>query len=468
MANPMLKTADTAAINALQAGLRGKVLDRSTPGYDEARTIWNAMIDRHPAYIVRCAGASDVIQAVRFAAANRLLLSVRGGGHNIAGNAVCDDGLVIDLSQMKSVRIDPTTQRAWVEPGATLADLDKETQAFGLAVPTGINSTTGVAGLTLGGGFGWITRKFGLTIDSLLSAEVVTADGVLRRASASENPDLFWALRGGGGNFGVVTAFEFQLHKVGPEVLAGLVVHPFEDAESVLKQYRQIVASAPDELTCWAVMRKAPPLPFLPTEWHGREVLVLAMCYAGDLAQGEKATAALRKLGKPIADVVGPAPFAGWQQAFDPLLAPGARNYWKSHDLTELSDGAMAVLLQAVRQLPGPECEIFIAHVGGAAGRVAVDATAFPQRKAHFVMNVHARWQEAAMDETCIDWARKLFDATAPHSAGTAYINFMPADEANRVEAAYGANYSRLAQTKRRYDPSNLFRMNQNVPPAGN
>lgn len=426
------------------------------------------MIDRRPAYIVRCAGASDVIKAVRFAADNRMLVSVRGGGHNIAGNAVCDDGLVIDLSQMKSVRVDPTAQRAWVEPGATLADLDKETQAFGLAVPSGINSTTGIAGLTLGGGFGWITRKFGLTIDSLVSAEVVTADGLLRRASASENPDLFWALRGGGGNFGVVTAFEFQLHKVGPEVLAGLVVHPFEDAEKVLKQYRQIVAAAPDELTCWAVMRKAPPLPFLPTELHGREVLVLAMCYAGDLAKGEKATAALRGLGKPIADVVDAAPFAGWQQAFDPLLAPGARNYWKSHDLTELSDEAIAVLLQAVRQLPGPECEIFIAHVGGAAGRVAADATAFPQRKAHFVMNVHARWQEASMDKSCIDWARKLFDAAAPHSAGTAYINFMPADEAGRVQAAYGANYGRLAQAKRRYDPSNLFRMNQNVPPAGN
>jgi FAD/FMN-containing dehydrogenase len=461
-------TVDAGAIDALRAGLRGKVLDRSAPGYDEARTIWNAMIDRRPALIVRCAGASDVVQAIRFATATQLPIAVRGGGHNIAGNAVCDDGLMIDLSQMKSVRIDPVAQRAWVEPGATLADLDKETQAFGLAVPTGINSTTGVAGLTLGGGFGWITRKFGLTIDNLLSVDVVTADGVLRRANATENADLFWALRGGGGNFGVVTAFEFQLHKLGPEVLAGLVVHPFDDAERILKQYRQIVASAPDELTCWAVMRKAPPLPFLPTEWHGREVLVLAMCYAGDLAEGEKATAELRKLGKPIADVVAAAPFAGWQQAFDPLLTPGARNYWKSHDFIDLSDEAIATLLAAVRQLPGPECEIFVGHVGGAAGRVAVDATAFPQRKSHFVMNVHARWQEQAMDKACIDWARQLFEAAAPHAAGTAYINFMPEDEANRVEAAYGPNYTRLAQVKRRYDPSNLFRMNQNVAPAGN
>ena len=474
MANPVLKPVDTithtfdaATLGALQAALRGKVLDPSADGYDEARTIWNATIDRWPALIVRCAGASDVMRAVRFATDNQLLIAVRGGGHNIAGNAVCDDGLVIDLSQMKSVRVDPIAQRAWVEPGATLADLDKETQAFGLAVPTGINSTTGIAGLTLGGGFGWITRKFGLTIDNLLSADIVTADGDLRRASASENPDLFWAIRGGGGNFGVVTAFEFQLQELGPQVLAGLVVHPFDDAETLLKDYRRIVASAPDELTCWVVMRKAPPLPFLPEEWHGREVMVLAMCYAGDLAEGEKAAAELRKLGKPIADVVAPNPFAGWQQAFDPLLAPGARNYWKSHDFIELSDDAISVLLEAVRQLPGPECEIFIGHVGGAAGRVALDATAFPQRSSHFVMNVHARWREPAMDNGCITWARKLFDAAAPYSAGTAYINFMPADESSRVQAAYGPNYDRLAQVKRRYDPTNLFRMNQNVTPAG-
>ena len=460
------KTIAAAAIEALSAGLRGKVMGQSASNYDEARTIWNAMIDRRPSLIVRCAGAADVIHSVRFARDNGLLVAVRGGGHNIGGSAVCDGGLVIDLSQMKSVRVDPATKRAWVEPGATLADVDKETQAFGLAVPTGINSTTGIAGLTLGGGFGWITRKFGLTIDNLLSADVVTADGKLVRATAKENPDLFWALRGGGGNFGVVTAFEFQLHQLGPQVLAGLVVHPFEHADALLKDYRRIIASVPDELTCWVVMRKAPPLPFLPAAWHGKEILVLAMCYSGDIKVGEKATAELRALGKPIADVVGPAPFAAWQQAFDPLLTPGARNYWKSHDFTQLSDGAITLLLDAVHHLPGPECEIFIGHVGGAAGRVALDATAFPQRNAHFVMNVHARWREASMDKTCIAWARKLFDAAAPHATGTAYVNFMPGDEADRVETAYGANYRRLTQVKRRYDPSNLFRINQNVRPA--
>lgn len=459
------KSIDPAAMEVLGAGLRGAALDRNMAGYDEARAIWNGMIDRKPGLIVRCAGAADVVNAVRFARDHGLLVAVRGGGHNIAGNAVCDGGLMIDLSPMKSVRVDPASQRAWVEPGATLADVDKETQAFGLALPTGINSTTGIAGLTLGGGFGWITRKFGLTIDNLVSADVVTADGELVRASATENPDLFWALRGGGGNFGIVTAFEFQLHEFGPQVVAGLVVHPFEEAETVLREYRQAIEDAPDELTCWVVMRQAPPLPFLPAEWHGREVLVLAMCYAGDMEDAGQATATLRGIGNPIADVVGPVPFTAWQQAFDPLLTPGARNYWKSHDLTELSDGAIEALIKAIRNLPGPECEIFIGHVGGAAGRIAADSTAFPQRNSHFVMNVHARWREPEMDERCIAWARSVFEDVRPYAVGTAYVNFMPEDEADRVEPAYGANYQRLAEIKQRYDPMNLFRMNQNVRP---
>ncbi len=459
-------TIPASAIEALAAQLRGRALDESDADYDDARTIWNAMVDRRPGLIVRCAEAADVAAAVRFARDHGLLVAVRGGGHGIAGNAVCDGGLMIDLSPMNSVRVDVATQRAWVEPGATLAEVDRETQAFGLVLPTGINSTTGIAGLTLGGGFGWITRKFGLTLDNLMSVDVVTADGELRRASQTENPDLFWALRGGGGNFGVVTAFEFQLHKLGPQVLSGLVVHPFDHAEMVLREYRQALEEAPDELTCWVVMRQAPPLPFLPEEWHGKEILVLAMCYCGDLQEGEQATARLRSIGTPIVDVVGANPFAGWQQAFDPLLAPGARNYWKSHDFTELSDATIGILMGAVRNLPGPECEIFIGHVGGAAGRVAPDATAFPQRSSHFVMNVHARWRDPAMDQECIGWARALFEAAKPHAAGTAYINFMPEDETDRVQAAYGGNYHRLTELKRRYDPLNLFRMNQNVAPT--
>lgn len=453
-------------IDALAAQLRGSIVGASDAGYDGARAIWNGMINRRPGLIIRCRDAGDVVGAVRFARDNGLLVSVRGGGHGIAGNAVCDGGVMIDLSQMKSIRVDAAAQRARVEPGATLADVDRETQAAGLIVPTGVNSTTGIAGLTLGGGFGWITRKFGLTLDNLVSVEVVTADGELRRASETEEPDLFWALRGGGGNFGVVTAFEFRLHKLGPQVLSGLVVHPLDDAERVLKEYREALEAAPDELTCWAVMRQAPPLPFLPEAWHGKGVLILAMCHCGDIAEGEKATARLRSIGRPIADVVGPAPFTAWQQAFDPLLTEGARNYWKSHDFTELSDAAIDVLIGAARRLPGPECEIFIAHIGGAAGRVPAAATAFPQRSSHFVMNVHARWREHDMDEACIGWAREVFYNARPYAAGTAYINFMPADELDRVQEAYGPSYHRLAALKQRYDPSNLFRMNQNVTPT--
>jgi len=473
MSGTILKTIDggTATLSpetlaALRGKLRGTAVLPSEDGYETARTIWNGMVDRRPGLVVRCLGAADVINAVALARDHGLLVAVRAGGHNIAGNAVCDGGLLIDLSPMKSVRVDPARRRARVEPGASLADFDMEAQAFALATPLGINSTTGVAGLTLGGGFGWTTRKLGLTIDNLLAADVVTADGKLVHASDEENADLFWALRGGGGNFGVVTSFEFKLHPVGPEVLSGLIVHPLEKAGALLPEFRRVANQAPDELTAWVVLRKAPPLPFLPAEWHGKEVLIFAACYCGDIAAGEKALAGLRALGKPIADVISPHPFASWQAAFDPLLTPGARNYWKSHDFADLPDTAFATIPEAVRTLPTPECEVFIVHVGGAAARVAADATAWPSRKAHFVMNAHARWREAREDAACIAWARRLFDATAPFAAGSVYVNFMPDDEGDRVEKAYGANYRRLAEIKRRYDPGNLFRMNQNIRPA--
>ena len=455
-----------AEIDALAMGMRGRVCLPENPEFDTARKVWNATVDRRPSLILRCAGAADVMRAVGFAKAHDLAIAVKGGGHNIAGSAVCDDGLMIDLSAMTSVRVDPDARRAWVEPGVTLGGLDRETQMFAMAVPTGINSTTGIAGLTLGGGFGWATRKFGLTIDNLVSADVVTAEGKLLHASDEADRELFWAIRGGGGNFGVVTAFEFGLHPLGPEVLAGLVVHPMEEAGPLLRQYREAVAAAPDGLTCWVVLRKAPPLPFLPTEWHGREVLVFALCYVGDLAEGEAAAAAIRGLGKPIADVVGPHSFVAWQAAFDPLLTPGARNYWKSHDFDALSDGAIDVVLAAARDLPTPECEIFISHLGGAMGRVAPDATPFPSRNAHFILNVHTRWRDSRDDEALVEWARKVFQATAPFATGRAYVNFMPADEAERVESIYGPNYRRLVEMKLRYDPGNLFRGNQNIPPA--
>ena len=455
----------TDILTALRPQLRGSLCLSGEEGYDEARTIWNAMIDRRPGAVVRCGGASDVMGAVRLARDNGLLVAVRGGGHNISGNAVCEGGLLIDLSPMRSVRVDPKKRTARVEPGVTLGEFDKEAQAFGLATPLGINSTTGVAGLTLGGGFGWLSRKFGFTVDNLISADVVTADGALVQASAVENPDLFWAIRGGGGNFGVVTSFEFQLHPVGPDLASGLIVHPFARARELLAGYREVAAAAPDELTVWVVLRKAPPLPFLPAEVHGKEILVLAVCYAGEPANAEMALAPLRALGKPIADVIGIQPYTTWQTAFDPLLTPGAFNYWKSHNFKALSDGLLDTLVDYVGTLPTEECEIFIGQVGGASSRISADATAYPHRDANFVMNVHTRWRDRGDERAAIKWAREFFAATAPHATGGVYVNFMPEDETERVPGAYGSNYTRLAALKARYDPDNLFRLNQNVQP---
>ncbi|MGH1478755.1 MAG: FAD-binding oxidoreductase [Geminicoccales bacterium] len=459
-------TISAEALATWQGSMRGSLLTPSDDGYDRGRALWNGMIDRRPGAIVQCRGAADVINAVRMAAEHQSKLAVKGGGHNIAGNAVCDGGLTIDLSPMNSVRIDPTSRTAWVEPGATLGDFDREAQAFGLATPLGINSTTGVAGLTLGGGFGWLSRKHGLALDNLRAADVVLASGELVKASESTNAELFWGIRGGSGNFGVVTSFEFELHPVGPEVQSGLIVHPFENALDLLKGYREIAASMPDDLTCWVVLRKAPPLPFLPEEWHGKEVLVFAVCYLGDASQVDQAFAPLRALGAPIADVIGPNPYAGWQTAFDPLLTEGARNYWKSHAFSELQDGALQIMVDSVGNLPGPECEIFIAQLGGATSRIAKGATAYPHRDAAFVMNVHTRWQDRAEDDVCIAWARNVFDQSAAFANGGVYVNFMPNDETKRTEGAYGSNLDRLRKVKATFDPTNLFRHNQNIAPA--
>ena len=454
-------------IQTFKSALRGRVVMSGSPEYDEARTVWNAMIDRRPALIARCVSAEDVVQSVRFARDNDLVLAVRGGGHNIAGNAVCDGGFMIDLSPMKAVRVDAAKRTARVEPGASLGDFDTATQAFGLATPLGINSTTGVAGLTLGGGFGWLSRKYGLSIDNLNSADVVTAAGELVKVSATENADLFWAIRGGGGNFGVVTAFEFRLHPVGPEVLSGLIVHPLDAAKDVLRFYRNFIATTPEEFVCWIVLRKAPPLPFLPAEWHGKEILALAVCYCGSIEDGERVAKPLRAFGKPIADVIAPHPFTAWQTILDPLLVPGQRNYWKSHDFLELSEGLIDVLIAHARQIPDPQTEIAFAQLGGAVSRVAPEATAYTHRDAQFVLNVHGRWGDPANDAKCIAWARQLFQAAAPFATGGVYVNFLTQEEGDRVRAAYGVNYDRLVTLKKKYDPMNLFRLNQNIrPPA--
>ena len=453
-------------IQELKSKIRGQVISPTEPDYNKARTIWNAMINKKPGVVVRCSGVADVITSVNIARDSNLLLAVHGAGHNIAGNSVCDGGIMIDLSQMNSVRIDPKNKKAYVEPGAILGDFDHEAQAFGLATPLGINSTTGVSGLTLGGGFGWLTRKHGMTIDNLISADVITADGEPVHTNENQKPDLFWAIRGGGGNFGIVTLFEFQLHKVGPDVLAGLMVFPFKDAKSVLKKYRKFVQNIPNELNVWVILRQAPPLPFLPKRVHGKEVVILAILYSGEIKQGQKLIKPLRRFAKAHGEHTGAMPYEAWQQGFDPLLTPGARNYWKSHNFSELNDGALDAIIEYAGKLPSPQCEIFIALLGGKAAKVSPDAMAYGNRDANFILNVHSRWDKAKDDTKCISWARDFFDASAPYATGGVYINFVTQDETDRIAAAYGKNYKKLVRIKNKYDPNNLFRVNHNINPT--
>jgi len=461
-----MATQSQEALTKLSGAIKGRVLAPDDSGYDEARQIWNAMIDRRPAVIVQPANCDDVAPAIKFARENALEISIRGAGHNIAGNAICNGGLTIDFSQMKQVQVDAAKKRAYVDAGATLGDLDAATQRHGLATPVGINSTTGIAGLTLGGGFGWLTRKHGMTIDNLVSTDVITADGKKLHTSEQDNPELFWALRGGGGNFGVVTQFEFALHPVGPEIFAGLLVFPFAQAKQVLTRYRQFATMAPEDLSVWVVLRQAPPLPFLPQDVHGKEVIVLPIFYAGGAAaEGGRLIDELRSFGNSHGEHVGAQPYAEWQKAFDPLLTAGARNYWKSHNFTELSDGAIDSIIEYAGKLPSPQCEIFIGHIAGAANRVPSEAMAYAHRDAKFVLNVHGRWESAAEDRSCIDWARAFFKASAPYASAGAYVNFMTEDEGERVTAAYGPNYARLAQLKKRFDPDNVFHLNHNIKP---
>ncbi|KJS31373.1 MAG: FAD-linked oxidase [Desulfatitalea sp. BRH_c12] len=451
------------SIETFKNKVKGHIIRPGDSDYDDLRKIWNAMIDRQPAMIVQCVEPKDVLHTISYARSNGLEISVRGGGHNIAGSALCDGGVMIDFSQMKKVRVDERKKRAFVEPGASLADFDENTQAYGLTTPTGINSTTGIAGLTLGGGFGWLTRKMGMTVDNLISANMVTAEEREIRVSEDENSDLFWAIRGGGGNFGVVTQFEFALHAMTPEVLAGLLVFPLEQAKQVFRRYRQLIETAPEELNVWAVLRKAPPLPFLPQEVHGKGVMVLPVFYLGDPIEGEKLINIMRGFGDPYGEHIGVMPFVNWQKAFDPLLTAGARNYWKSHNFTELKDGAIDKIVEFAGSLPSPQCEIFMGLIAGAANRVPSNAMAYAHRDARFVLNVHGRWDQAADDTACIEWARAFFEAAAPYASAGAYVNFMTGDESARVASAYGANYRRLQEIKRKYDPDNMFRNNQNI-----
>jgi len=448
---------DTTAVDDLRARMRGPLLAAGEDGYDAARRIWNAMIDKRPCLIARCAGTADVLEAVRFAATQGLLVSVRGGGHNVAGTAVCDDGLMIDLSLMKGIHVDPATQTAWAQPGVLWQDFDHETQAFGLATTGGVVGETGIAGLTLGGGVGWLVRKHGLVCDNLLAADVVTADGQLRRATSHENAELFWGLRGGGGNFGVVTAFQYRLHPA-PAILGGLVIHPRAAARDVVRFHRDFVASAPEELTSYVALLTSP---------DGLPVVGVASCYCGDLREGERVLSPLRKFGSPLVDQMQPMPYTGMQGLFGPSFPWGHRNYWKSSFLRELPDAAIDAVVTHTDRGRSPLSAVALEYYGGAASRVAPGATAFPHRAASYNLIVLGQWREAAEDSVHIAWARDLWDAVQPWSSGAVYMNALGEDEnQNAVRDAYGANYARLAALKATIDEKNLFRLNQNIAPA--
>jgi FAD/FMN-containing dehydrogenase len=454
-----IKQNETAMIEALRASMRGEVIDREHPAYEQARRVWNGLIDRRPAAIARCADTADAVEVVRVARAYHPIVSVRGGGHQIAGSAVCDDGLVIDLSEMRGVEVNPTTRVARVAAGSRWADVDRATQAFGLATPGGEVSATGVAGLTLGGGIGATMRAFGLSCDNLRSIEIVTADGTLRTASRDEHADLFWALRGGGRGLGVVTSFEFQLHRLGPEVATATVLYPYEDAETVLRAWRDYAHQAPDEATpeigLWAI----PPLPELPEELHGEPAVFVGSFYAGPPEKAGPALAPLRQLGTPLADLSVTSPYVEAQSALDALFPAGGRYYWKSHFLDELSDQAIATMLERAAERPKPGSVIIVRTLGGAIARVGEDETAYAHRSANFNLSVDAVWSEPQLDERAIAWARSTWDALAPHATGGVYLNFAGFGENERDlrRAALGANGPRLERIRQAYDPGGLF-----------
>jgi FAD/FMN-containing dehydrogenase len=456
----------TSAVVEIE-GLRGRLISAGDSDYDTARAVWNGAIDRRPSLIARCVGAADVVAAVRFARANDLEIAIRGGGHNVAGSAVCDDGIVIDLSAMRGVRVDAAGRRAWVQGGALWGDVDRETQAHGLATTGGIVSHTGVAGLALGGGVGWLMRRHGLTVDNLLAADVVTADGRLLRASADEHPDLFWALRGGGGNFGVVTAFEFRLHPVGPTVLAGPILWDAAQAGEVLRFYRDFIREAPDELGTVVRFGAAPPLAAIPAELHWRPVVMVGACYCGPIEEGERRLRPLRAFRTPLLDLVGPAPYAAFQGSIDSTVAHGWNYYWKSTHLPELSDELIDVIAGNVFSCSSPRSYAAMFHLKGAVGRVAAGATAFGNRQASHAITLDAVWRPGEdFGERDRAWTKALFGALGRFREGV-YVNFLGGDEApGRVREAYGdAVYDRLVDVKTAYDPGNVFHHNQNIRP---
>lgn len=464
-------TLNEAVLAEFAGNLRGRLLQVGDVDYDEARVVWNGMIDKRPALIVRCTGTADVIQAVQFAQAHQLLVSVRGGGHNAAGNATCDGGVMIDLSLMRGVQIDPRARIARVQGGATWGDLDHETQAFALATPGGVVSTTGVAGLTLGGGYGWLRRKYGLSCDNLLSVDIVTADGQLLTASETENADLFWGIRGGGGNFGIVTSFEFQLYPVGPQVMVAYVFYPISEAKPVLCGWRDFMAAAPDEISSNAALWSIPPAPDFPLAMHGQPIVAVITIHSGSPKYGEKAVQPLRELTPPLIDASGIMPYTMLQASADLLFPKGQlRYYWKSLTLNHLNDDAINTLIDHAAKRPSPMTLIDLWAMGGAVSRVEAQETALGDRSAPFTLVLNTSWLDPQDTEVNIAWARNLWSAMHRFSSGNMYLNFPGLDEDGEqmVRSSYGQNYERLVALKNKYDPMNLFRLNQNIKPSLN
>ena len=456
-----------SALDSLRASFRGELVLPSDDGYERARRVWNAFIDKRPVLIARCTGVADVIRAAEFAQKHQLSVAVRGGGHNVAGHGTCDGGVVIDLSAMRGISLDLVRRRATAQAGATWGDLDHETQAYGLATTGGMVSTTGLAGLTLGGGVGWLMRKHGLACDNLVAADIVTAGGRVLRASADENPDLFWGLRGGGGNFGIVTSFEFRLHPVGPMVMAGPIFYPADQASALLAFYREWVKGVPEELTTVVSLATAPAASFLPTSIHGKRVALVVGCFAGDVKDAAAVFRPLRQFGSPVADLICPMPYEAMQTSVDSDWGPGANNYFKSGYLEQLDDAAIETLLRWHAHAESPYSEIHLHHLGGAVARVTAGETAFAHRGAPYLLNILARWTDPVRSQANVDWARNAYASMTPFCTGGVYVNFLGQEGDDRVRAAYGGDtYERLVKLKNMYDPSNLFRINQNVPPT--
>jgi FAD/FMN-containing dehydrogenase len=459
---------DSRAIDALRARLHGPLLAAGDAGYDEARALWNGMIDRRPALIAKCLGTADVMAGVTFAREHGLVLSIKSGGHNIAGLALCDGGLTLDLSAMRGVWVDPAARTARAQGGCLLGDVDRETQIHGLAAVLGFVSMTGIAGLTVGGGFGYLTRRFGWTCDTVRSMDVVTADGRLVHASATEHPDLFWALRGGGGNFGVVVNIEYDLYPVGPGIVGGAIAWPIEEAPDVVDRYQRLFADAPPELTVVLGMRKAPPAPWLAPSIHGKHVVALFVCHTGDVTEGERLLAPLKTLGHPVGDILQRRSYVSQQALLDATQPKGRRYYWKSEYMADPTREYFDTVRAHAEKLPSPHSALLTFPLGGALNTLPRDASPMGNRDAQYVFNIAGAWDKAADDEANIAWVRGAWQDLRRFSTGGTYVNFLTEDEdADRTRTAYGEHYARLAAVKARWDPTNLFRVNKNIAPAG-